>query len=74
MVAGSLIKNDVLKCQLKPVDAAEYPASMTPALLKRVKAAFPDGVCDWSQPGVGQVKQVGVWLRYDGTGRYSPMP
>ena len=74
MVAGSPIKNDVLKCQLRPVDAADYPAAMTPALLKRVKEAFPDGVCDWSQPGVGQTKQVGVWLRYDGTGRYSPMP
>jgi hypothetical protein len=74
MAAGSPIKNDVLKCQLKPVDAADYPASMTPALLKRAKAVFPDGVCDWSQPGVAQTKQVGVWLRYDGTGRYSPMP
>ena len=74
MVAGSPIRNDVLKCQLKPVDASEYPASMPAGLLTRVRAAFPDGVCDWSKPGVGQTKQVGVWLKYDGTTSYTVMP
>ena len=74
MAAGSPLRNDVLKCQLKPVDAAEYPASMPAALLNRVKAAFPDGVCDWSKSGVGQTKQGGVWLKYDGTGKYAAMP
>ncbi len=73
MVAGSPIKNDVLKCQLKPIDAADYP-SMSGALMNRLKAAFPEGVCDWSKPGVGQTAQAGVWLKYDGTGKYVVMP
>ena len=46
--AGAPIANDVLKCQLKPVSAADYKASFTPAQLARLKAIFPDGVCDFS--------------------------
>ncbi len=74
MVAGSPVANDIMKCQLKPIDAADYPASLTPALLSRLKKALPDGVCDWSQPGVGQTAQVGIWLQYDGKGGYTTMP
>ena len=74
MVAGGTPANDIMKCELKAVDAADYPSSMSAALLGRLKKAFPDGVCDWSKPGVGQVKQVGVWLKYSGDGKYAPMP
>ncbi len=74
MVAGSSIRNSVLKCQLKPIDAADYPAALPAPLLTRLKTAFPDGVCDYSKPGVGETAQVGTWLSYDGTGKYSMMP
>jgi hypothetical protein len=26
---------------------------------------FPDGVCDWSKPGVGQQKLAGTWLKFE---------
>lgn len=74
MVAGSPIRNDVLKCQLKPVDASDYPEPLSSNLMARLKTVFPDGVCDWTKPGVGQTKQVGVWVKYDGTGSYTVMP
>ncbi len=46
---------NILKCQLKPLDSAEYaPVVFTPAQWARLKAAFPGGVCDWSLPGIGQ--------------------
>jgi hypothetical protein len=54
-VAGGSIEEDILKCQLKALDPADYsPATFTPAQWTRLSAAFPGGVCDWSRPGVDQ--------------------
>ncbi len=53
--AGGPLAENILKCQLKPLDPAGYlPAVLTPAQLDRMRAVFPDGVCDFSKPGVGQ--------------------
>jgi hypothetical protein len=52
-VAGGPITEDILKCQLKPFNPADFPG-LSDAQLTRLQAVFPDGVCDWSQPGVGQ--------------------
>ena len=58
-VAGGLIEENVLKCQLKPLNAAEYaPATLTAGQLQRLNAVFPSGVCDWNKPGVGQQEAV----------------
>jgi hypothetical protein len=54
-VAGGPLAENILKCQLKPLNTADYaPGTFTAAQLARLTAAFPGGVCDWSQPGVGQ--------------------
>ena len=54
-VAGGALTEDILKCQLKPLNAAEYlPATFTAQQLVRLYNTFPDGVCDWNKPGVGQ--------------------
>ena len=55
LVAGSPLTNDVMKCQLKPVNFADYKVSFTDAQKSKMKAVFPVGVCDFSKPGVGQV-------------------
>ena len=52
-VAGGPVAENILKCQLKPFAAADY-AGLTDDQLARLAAVFPDGVCDWSKPGVGQ--------------------
>jgi hypothetical protein len=52
-VAGGPRAEDVLKCQLKPLNRADY-VGITDAQYARLGLAFPDGVCDWSRPGVGQ--------------------
>ena len=55
-VAGGSLSENVLKCRLKPLISADYaPLVFTPAQWARLQAAFPDGVCDWDKPGVGQV-------------------
>jgi hypothetical protein len=53
-VAGGPIQADRYKCQLKPIDLADYTVSFTPAEIARLNSIFPTGVCDWSKPGVNQ--------------------
>jgi hypothetical protein len=58
-VAGESLEENILKCQLKPLNAADYaPATFTSSQLARLQATFPGGVCDWSKPGVGQQEAV----------------
>jgi hypothetical protein len=54
-VAGGPLAENILKCQLKALDQAEYlPVVFAESQWARLLAAFPGGVCDWSKPGVGQ--------------------
>jgi hypothetical protein len=54
-VAGGSLEENILKCQLKSINTADYlPVTFTAEQLNRLYATFPDGVCDWSRPGVGQ--------------------
>ena len=46
--------DDIFKCQLKPIDAADYKTAPNADQMAQLKAVFPDGVCDYSKPGVGQ--------------------
>ena len=64
LVAGAPLTNDVMKCQLKPVNFADYKAPFTDAQKIRMKAMFAAGVCDFSKPGVAQVPIKGTYLRY----------
>ena len=58
LVAGGPLDANVLKCQLKPIDVKDYPASFTAADRQRLRAMFPAGVCNWSKPGVNQTRVV----------------
>jgi hypothetical protein len=64
MVAGGPLTEDVVKCQLKPVDPADYSVKLTEAEWSRLKDIFPTGVCDWTKPGVGQQPSE-TWLRME---------
>lgn len=52
-VAGGPRAENILKCQLKPLLAGDYPR-LSGAQVARLQTVFPGGVCDWSKPGVGQ--------------------
>jgi hypothetical protein len=58
LMAGGPLAANVLKCRLKPADAADYRVKFTPAEWARMRKVFPGGVCDWSKPGVGQTPVV----------------
>src|SRR5207247_2161472 len=76
-VAGGPLTENILKCQLKPLNSADYsPLVLTSAQLGRLHNVFPDGVCDWDQPGVGQQRAVSPLTFADGPGgkRLPPPP
>ena len=60
IVAGGPLSEDIFKCQLKLFDPAstDYGGVVfSAAQITRLRAVFPDGVCDWAKPGVGQTSQ-----------------
>jgi hypothetical protein len=61
--AGAPITAEAIKCQLTAPDRASYGVSMTDQQWARLQAIFPEGVCDWSKPGVGQAAAV-PWLSF----------
>ena len=62
LVAGVPFTDDVMKCQLKPIDPKDYAATFSAAELGELRNVFPAGVCDYSKPGVMQVPLAGTYL------------
>ena len=56
--AGGPLDGNVLRCQLKPIDYTDYAVSLNADHVQRLRAIYPEGVCDWSKSGVGQVSVV----------------
>lgn len=68
IVAGGPLSSDIRKCQLKPLDKADYKVAFTGMEWTQLEAAFPDGVCDWTRPAVGYQPSI-PWMTYrDGAG------
>jgi hypothetical protein len=62
--AGEPHTDDVLDCQLEPLNRASYlPVTFTDAQWQELEQAFPNGVCDYSKPGVGQGPTT-PWMTY----------
>jgi Tannase-like family of unknown function (DUF6351) len=57
-VAGGPIQANRYKCQLKPINPADYVVTFQPAETARLNSIFPNGVCDYSKPGVNQTSLV----------------
>ena len=68
-VAGDDIRTLNNKCQLRPVDPADYPVNLLQGIFnsenfaQKVADIFPSGVCDYSKPPVGQTSTV-TWMHY----------
>ncbi|MFO1196911.1 MAG: DUF6351 family protein, partial [Burkholderiaceae bacterium] len=63
LVAGAPLASDIIKCQLKPITVADYKNGLTPSQMVRLNSIFPQGVCDWSKPGVEQVRST-AWASF----------
>jgi hypothetical protein len=60
-VAGASVASDIIKCQLRALNLADYPGTPTVTQVSRLQNVFPAGVCDWAQPGVEQQPIAGAW-------------
>ena len=68
IAAGGPLANDVLRCQPKPLSRVDYNVTFTDGQWARLQAVFPNGVCDWSQPPVGDAPSQ-QWITFaDGPG------
>ena len=68
IAAGAPLRDDILKCRLKPLTRSDYgaaPVPFTDGQWARLQAAFPTGVCDWTLPGVAQQETI-PWATYIG--------
>jgi hypothetical protein len=61
--ADGPLTEDVMKCQLKVMRRDDYPVTFTDAQWRRLKQAFPGGVCDYAKPGISQHGAT-PWLTY----------
>jgi hypothetical protein len=64
--AGAPKTDDVLKCQLQPLDRKLYTVTFSDADWAKLQHAFPTGVCNWRKPGVGQQAPLAAWLTFAG--------
>lgn len=65
IVADGPLASDIFKCQMKPIDWDDYDSvEFTDEQKRNLEAAFPDGVCDWTQPGVEEQSPAGVWQSF----------
>ncbi|MEX1033911.1 MAG: DUF6351 family protein, partial [Cellvibrionaceae bacterium] len=72
-VAGGPLAENILKCSLKPLTRTDYNHEFSDQQWKRLQSAFPQGVCDWSKPGVGMQPTI-PWLDYSNGPGGEPLP
>jgi hypothetical protein len=60
--AGQALTRDVLKCVLKPINFSDYSVVFTAVEQIQLRSIFPNGVCDYSQAGIGQQSLLGTYL------------
>jgi hypothetical protein len=63
IAAGGPLADDVVKCRLRPLQRADYGGVLSDDQWARLRVAFPDGVCDYTRPGVGQ-RAAQPWMSY----------
>ncbi len=64
-IAGAPVESNIVKCQLKAVTLDDYAVSFEPEQMYRLRNIFPEGVCNWSVPGVGQKGLKGTWQTFN---------
>ncbi len=67
LVAGEPMTHDRVKCELKPIERADYKTPLSDAQLAALRDIFAGGVCDYSRPGVGK-RSPQTWLTYPRSG------
>ena len=64
IAAGATLANNVVSCQLRAVNPADYSVTFTPEQAAQLNAAFPQGVCDWSRGDASMARHQGTWVSF----------
>ena len=64
--AGGPLAEDIVKCQLKPIDSADYQGLLSQDQVQALAETFTTGVCDWSKPSVGDTGASIIWATIGG--------
>lgn len=70
IVAGGPLASDVVTCQLREPARSDYP-EMTGDQWDFVQDVFGSGVCDYTQPGVGETGVAGTWAFFEAPGEWT---
>lgn len=63
-VAGAPLANNIVSCQLKPINADDYQVTFSAEQIQELQQVFPQGVCDWSRPDSHRASYQGSWLSF----------
>lgn len=63
IAAGATLADDSIKCALRTPSRDDYAVAMSDVQWQQLLSTFSEGVCDYSQPGQGQVEIAGTFLR-----------
>ena len=63
-IAGAPLANDIVSCQLKRIDLADYAVSFTSDEYQQLLNIFPSGVCDWSRGDSSGSRHQGTWKSF----------
>jgi hypothetical protein len=61
--AGAQLANTAVACTLKPLRRGDFPVPFTESQWETIKATFPTGVCDYTQPGIRERPSI-PWQTY----------
>ncbi|MEZ7124804.1 DUF6351 family protein [Nonomuraea sp. AD125B] len=63
-VAGEDVTADIVTCRLTKLKRDGYGVQWTDQQWERLRTIFPQGVCDYSKPGVSQQRTKNTWQRF----------
>ncbi|NKB33792.1 MAG: hypothetical protein GKR91_11905 [Pseudomonadales bacterium] len=63
-VAGAPLANNIVSCQLRPINSADYGVGFTQAQYAELNEVFPEGVCDWSRGDKSAATHQGTWVSF----------
>lgn len=63
-VAGAPLANNIVSCQLRPINIADYAVGFTQAQYLELNEIFPEGVCDWSMGDLSLASHQGSWVSF----------
>ncbi|MDD9889402.1 MAG: DUF6351 family protein [Gammaproteobacteria bacterium] len=63
-VAGAPLANNIVSCQLRPINSADYAVGFTREQYAELDQVFSQGVCDWSRGDVSAATHQGAWASF----------